>query len=309
MNVGIWLSHGLDTLRGRYNVAAIHSDFGPKDEALKLLEEVVAQFRKRLGPEHHDTLIALQKLATTYDGVGRREEALRLREEVLRLRRKLSGPEHPDTLVAMNNVSFAYSEIGRAAEALKMREELLPLKRKVVGPEHPETIVAIFLLASSYDDDGRLKEATALYKEALPLAKKGLPPNHAYVGQILSGLGLAELKAQNYADAEPHLREGMGILEKTLPKTLTFQFSKMDLGTVLLRRDEYVEAEKLLQASFAAMKRREWTFPPARRYRLIEAVDRLIELYTATNKPDEITKWRKEKERLSTVEPDAPRAK
>jgi hypothetical protein len=43
------------------------------------------------------------------------------------------------------------------------------------------------------------------------------------------------------------------------------------------------------------MKKREKTIPVGRRYRLPEVLDRLIELYTATNKPDEVTKWRAER--------------
>ena len=40
------------------------------------------------------------------------------------------------------------------------------------------------------------------------------------------------------------------------------------------------------------MKQREKTIPPPGKIRLPEALDRLIELSTATNKPDELKKWR-----------------
>jgi hypothetical protein len=43
------------------------------------------------------------------------------------------------------------------------------------------------------------------------------------------------------------------------------------------------------------MKEREKAIPPQGRVRLSEAVDRLIELYIATNKPDEVKKWRAER--------------
>jgi len=39
------------------------------------------------------------------------------------------------------------------------------------------------------------------------------------------------------------------------------------------------------------MKQREKTIPPQGATRLPEALDRLIELYTATKKPDEVTKY------------------
>ena len=43
------------------------------------------------------------------------------------------------------------------------------------------------------------------------------------------------------------------------------------------------------------MKQREKTIPPQGSIRLPEALDRLIELSTATNKPDEVKKWQAER--------------
>ncbi len=43
------------------------------------------------------------------------------------------------------------------------------------------------------------------------------------------------------------------------------------------------------------MKQREKTMPPQGATRIPEALDRLIELYTATNRPDEAKKWQAER--------------
>ena len=56
------------------------------------------------------------------------------------------------------------------------------------------------------------------------------------------------------------------------------------------------------------MKQREAKIPPQGKVRLTEAVDRLIELYTATNKPDEVKKWRAERAKYPEVAPP-PREK
>ncbi len=45
------------------------------------------------------------------------------------------------------------------------------------------------------------------------------------------------------------------------------------------------------------MKARAKAIPPAASPRLPEALDRLIELYAATNKPEEVKKWRAERAR------------
>ena len=45
------------------------------------------------------------------------------------------------------------------------------------------------------------------------------------------------------------------------------------------------------------MKEREATIPPPGKDRLPEALDRLIDLYTATNRPHEAERWRAERAR------------
>ena len=60
-------------------------------------------------------------------------------------------------------------------------------------------------------------------------------------------------------------------------------------------RKKYADAEPLLLKGYEGMKRREKTIPPPGATRLPESLDRLIELSTATNKPDDVKKWRAER--------------
>jgi len=69
----------------------------------------------------------------------------------------------------------------------------------------------------------------------------------------------------------------------------------------LIGLKKYAEAEPLLLSSFNALKQREKTLPAGRRYRLPEVVDRLIELYTATGKPDEVEKWGQERAKYAAA--------
>jgi hypothetical protein len=66
------------------------------------------------------------------------------------------------------------------------------------------------------------------------------------------------------------------------------------LGGALLGQKKYAEAEPLLLQGYEGMKAREKSIPPQGTMRIPEAVDRLIELYTAINKPDEVSKWQAE---------------
>ncbi|MGP8236758.1 MAG: protein kinase domain-containing protein [Limisphaerales bacterium] len=116
--------------------------------AIPLREKVRAFHVATSGPEHPNTLAAMQGLAASYFEAGRRDEALKLREEVLRLRHKVSGPEHPDTLTAMSDLAVSYDNAGRRQEALDLREDALKLRRKVLGLEHIDTVLAMDSLAA-----------------------------------------------------------------------------------------------------------------------------------------------------------------
>ena len=63
----------------------------------------------------------------------------------------------------------------------------------------------------------------------------------------------------------------------------------------LAGQKKYAEAERLLRQGYEGMKAREKSIPPQRRRRVPEALDRLIELYTVTNKPDEVKRWQAER--------------
>jgi len=65
----------------------------------------------------------------------------------------------------------------------------------------------------------------------------------------------------------------------------------------MLGQKKYADAEPLLVKGYEGMKQREKTIPPlgGGNLRILEALDRLIALSTATNKPDEVKKWRAER--------------
>ena len=72
-----------------------------------------------------------------------------------------------------------------------------------------------------------------------------------------------------------------------------------------MAQKKYTDAEPLLLKGYAGMKQREQTIPPPSKSRLTEALERLVQLYEATAKPDEATKWRKELETRKRA-PKAP---
>ena len=102
-----------------------------------------------------------------------------------------------------------------------------------------------------------------------------------------------ELRKQKPADAEPLLSECLAIRAKKEPDAWTTFNTKSLLGGALLGQKKYAAAEPLLRAGYEGMKEREIKLPPQGKVRMTEAVQRLIDLYTAWDQPHQAAEWRK----------------
>jgi hypothetical protein len=111
------------------------------------------------------------------------------------------------------------------------------------------------------------------------------------------------VQQKKWTEAEPLLRECLDIREKTQPDVWSTFNTKSQLGGAMLGQRKYAEAEPLLLKGYEGMKRREKAIPPQASTRLPEALDRLIELYTATNKPDDVKKWQAERAKYPAASP------
>jgi hypothetical protein len=93
--------------------------------------------------------------------------------------------------------------------------------------------------------------------------------------------------------------------EKKKPDAWTsFNAARM-LGSALLGQKKYADAEPLLLIGDEGMKEREKSMSKSggAEKRIPEALDALIELYTATNKPDEVKKWQAERAKYPEGKP------
>ena len=173
----------------------------------------------------------------------------------------------------------------------------------MLGADHPSALQTQFHLGCTYLDAGKPDVALPIVKDTLVKIRKVFPAESPQLAGILAKWSSSLLGARAYLEAEPLLRECLTIREKTQPDVWsTFNTHSM-LGVALLGQKKYADAEPLLLKGYEGMKARETTIPPQGRDRLPEALDRLIELYTATNKPDDAKKWRAERAKYPDVAP------
>jgi hypothetical protein len=172
-----------------------------------------------------------------------------------------------------------------------------------------------FVLIEAYAKAGENAKLAKFVQTELDAARKPLRPDYSGPEQIESVLAalasrLAEvseplLQSKGFAEAETLLRESLTIRAKQEPDLWTTFHAKSLLGAALLGQKKYAEAEPVLLQGYEGMKTREKQIPEKGKIRLPEALDRLIDLYTATDRPDEVKKWRAERVKY----PDLPRAR
>jgi eukaryotic-like serine/threonine-protein kinase len=271
-----------------------------------LLEQALTLQKKKLKFGHPDTLTSMSNLASAYQESGKLDLAVLLFEETLKLWRNVNlGLDHPEALVCMNNLVKAYQAAEKLDLALPLFEETLKLHEAKFGPEHRYTLYVMGNLGQAYCKAGQREKGITILKEFIAGQRKQSQPNSPVFASMIAMFSLELLNGKQYTMAEEMLRECLTIREKTQPDDwATFNTGSM-LGAALMGQKKYADAEPLLLKGYKGMKEREKTIPPAGSARIPEALDRLIELYTATNWPDEAKKWQAERAKYADVAPKA----
>ena len=212
------------------------------------------------------------------------------------------GPDDPDTLESMNRLAGAYLDAGQLDKALPLLEQVLEKRKAKLGPEHPDTLTSMNNLANALVQKKQYDLAVALLRHLLGIQSRKLPVDDPARIGTLALLGLCLLQADKPADAELILRECLALREKKLPDDWRTFNTKALRGGSLLGQKKYADAEPLLREGYDGMKWREKTIPPAAKPRLTEALERLVQLYEATDQKEKAAERRKELEEMKPAQ-------
>ncbi|MGW4529220.1 tetratricopeptide repeat protein [Amycolatopsis sp. NPDC004378] len=142
----------LDVLTARNNLALAHLAVGRHDRAHDLLRQVYTARRRhrRCGPQHRETLKALNNLAiarghlgTTAAERGRaRRVAHRYWLAAHERWRRVAGPDDQYALDVLNGLGLSYRTLGLNEQAFALLDELCRRRERLLGAEHPDTLSA-----------------------------------------------------------------------------------------------------------------------------------------------------------------------
>ena len=148
------------------------------------------------------------------------------------------------------------------------------------------------ILGRIHSSVGEWDEAESQLQRALEIRRRINTPESPPRLRTAEQLGLHYLRRDKPATAAGLFRECLAVREKHDPDDWTTFNSRSLLGEALLGQKKYAEAEPLLLKGYEGLKAREKTIPPQASAGIPEALDRLVELYTATKKLDEAKNYR-----------------
>ncbi len=329
------------TLAAMNNLGSSYRATGKALESVELLEEVVRVGREKHGTNNSNTLAMMANLGASYQSAGKLEQAAAITEEALTLMRARHGNDYPNTMNTITSLGSMYWSLGRLDKSVPLFEEGLALKERRYGKDRLDTRLTAADLGVNYRDAGRASDALPLLEEAYRASAN--EPRLEYVSGALAGAyadlgmkdkavetvgvavarlrrinptesaGLASglvqhgttlIKAGDGPGAESLLREALSIRESSQPDHWTTFNTRSVLGEALMMQKKYGDAEPLLVGGYEGLRACEAEIPAGAKKRLTEAVDRLIRLYSETNKPDEVDRYRAER-----AKPTPPAAK
>lgn len=209
----------------RTNLGLLLQDQGKLDEARPLLEEQLADTRRRSGDDHPNTLDAMLNFSSLLLEMCEFDAAERLQRECLERTSRRYGPEHRKTLRSTGALAAILRAAGQMDEAESLLRATLAIQRHKLGPGHQDTLESLLTLSQILYDMGRGEEAASAAAEALRYARRSSADKSPFIADCLIAYGQALAASQRLDDAAQTLTEAVEVATAVFgdghPKTCT----------------------------------------------------------------------------------------
>eukprot|EP00435_Cladocopium_sp_Y103_P012355 s3026_g3.t1 len=201
-------------LPAKYRLGMVLHCQGLNEEALPLVQKLLASYESRYGPEHEETSASAALLALLLQGKGNYSEAEKL------LRRSLKGwggggLANKGALKCSHQLAFLLTHMGNYSEAVVLFRLVLDEHKRQMGSEHPETLNAMSGLAMVLKGLGHYGESAELRRTAKVACEKILGPEHPQTLTCINDLAIVMHNAGNYHEAAELYRQVWNIRERT----------------------------------------------------------------------------------------------
>jgi serine/threonine protein kinase/tetratricopeptide (TPR) repeat protein len=271
------------------------------DEGHANQREALGLFRKLFGEQHPWIAITLNDLGFTLARQGRLGEAETELRDALAMRRRILGNDHDmtaDSMVILSWVLVDQVDRAKLHEAETLARGSYAIKKKAIGhsADHLGNLLMVLQV------EGKHSEVVALCREELPGLRIAVSSSEedelawvlAEFADSLNALG-------SFKEAEPLARDAVAILEKDASANWHRFYAQSVLGTSLLGKQQFTIAEPWLLCGYQGMSER-LRQKPLLGYYLKKLSRQLMQLYEATDRPDQATQWKKALETLDRAE-------
>ncbi|KAK0728553.1 P-loop containing nucleoside triphosphate hydrolase protein [Lasiosphaeria miniovina] len=149
-----------------------------REQAVVLLEKVLAIREQILIETHPDRLTSQHTLAVAYRANGQVTEAVVLLEKVVAIREQILIETHPDRLTSQHELAVAYQANGQVTEAVALLEKVVAIREQTLVETHPDRLGSQHTLAVAYQANGQVTEAVALLEKVLAIREQTLIETH-----------------------------------------------------------------------------------------------------------------------------------
>lgn len=177
-------------------------------------------------------------------------------------------------------------------DAIVLFEKATKKLESSYGPNDPDTLYSMQNLAELYEKTGRLDSAGRLLREIVRRLKKTGFRGPAYAAEFEVRLGRNLLMRRKPAAAEKVLREARATYDKLKVGSSWPLLALSLLGEALLEQHHDDDAGPLLLQGYEGLRQHGDRQQAEWKPRLIEAGERVVRYYEATNQLENARAWR-----------------
>jgi len=285
-----------ESLSSQHTLASSYAAAKDFERALPLMEQLLERSTELQGRDHPNTLYAINELAGTYLALGQNDRALELFQESVKLKTEIYGDDHPETVTDKGNLAVIYRQAGMIDQALPLMQDVLDNMTSKLGPTHPNTVASQYNMANVLLVSGKVDQAMELYGQFRSGYQAQAGSDQSQYASLLTVFSRRLFAVGEFLRAEDSLREALGIQEELQPDVLSKFVTRALLGHVLLVKQEFAEAEPLLNQGYEGMKSWKKNGIPIDDLPLLtETLDQLIGLSKATGDEEALKKWEAER--------------
>jgi len=284
-----------DTLSSLHAMVSALAGAREFEKAMPIAEELLVRRTNLLGREHPETLISLNELAGLHLAVGKNDLALELFQESLKLKTEKFGDDHPETIADKGNLAVIYRQAGLIDLALPLMQDVQDYMTSKLGATHPNTVASLYNLAVAQLVSGKTDAAMETYDRFRTNYQAQAGSNQSQFAMLLTLFSRRLFMLGEFERAEDSLRDALKIRESIEPDLWGTFSTKALLGHVLLVKKEYQEAAPLLVDGYEGMKARIEFISGDDQGLLVDTLDQLIVLYTATGDEKSLKIWQTER--------------